>query len=252
MNDVIESDIVFVTTTLYTKWLNYQSEIIKKLFPEADHIIVDGTKNWPSSWFNWINETKKSNKKYYIHIDEDFFITNKTEVVKCIEKMQSDDIDLLGCSDGYNNYRQHNPVAINTFFMIGKVEHLKDVDFTGIKFKMNNGSYINNFGLHYKEEYLKGFEYKHEKLSTCKFDDFEPYYSFMWKMKEMGLKFDYLYPHLDDEFKSTNPRIDENSDDIGMHMWYVRQWNSNSTAQGVPNKIRYSKLEKYLNKNAKI
>ena len=71
-----ESNIVFVTTTLYTKWLNYQSEIIKNLFPDSQHIIVDGRGNWPNSWFYWIDEVKKSDRKYYIHIDEDFFITS--------------------------------------------------------------------------------------------------------------------------------------------------------------------------------
>ena len=49
-----EEDIVFVTTTLYTKWLAYQLEIIKKLFPKSQHIIVDGRGNWPNSWFYWI------------------------------------------------------------------------------------------------------------------------------------------------------------------------------------------------------
>ena len=59
-----ESDIVFVTTTLYTKWLDYQKSIIKKLFPDSEHLIINGKGNWPNSWFNWINELKKSNKKY--------------------------------------------------------------------------------------------------------------------------------------------------------------------------------------------
>jgi hypothetical protein len=241
------SDIVFVTTTLYTKWLDYQSKIIKDLFPDSEHIIVDGRSSWPNSWFNWIDLAKKSNSKYYIHIDEDFFITNKDEVIRCIEKIESEDIDLLGCSDGYHHYRQHNPVAINTFFMVGKVESLKDLDFSVIKFQWVGDSYINNMNLHYKEDYSNGFEYKHEKFAGCKFDNFEPYYAFLWKMKEMGLKFDYLYPHFDDRFKSTNPRIDKDSEDIGIHMWYTRQWNSDMIVSGVSNISRYIELEKYLN-----
>ena len=43
--------------------------------------------------------------------------------------MESESIDLMGCSDGYHHFRQNNPVAINTFFMIGKVEHLEKIDF---------------------------------------------------------------------------------------------------------------------------
>ena len=56
---VNDKDIVFVTTTLNTKWLNYQKRLIKNMFPDSKHIIVDGGKNWPNSWFYWIDEVKK-------------------------------------------------------------------------------------------------------------------------------------------------------------------------------------------------
>lgn len=67
-----DSEILFVTTTLYSKWLDYQQDIVKNFFPNSERIVVDGRKNWPKSWFYWIDEVKKSDKKYYIHIDEDF------------------------------------------------------------------------------------------------------------------------------------------------------------------------------------
>jgi hypothetical protein len=244
---ISEKDIVFVTTTLYTKWLNYQSKIIKDLFPECEHIVVDGRIKWPYSWFYWIDKVKDSKKKWYIHIDEDFFLTDKEEVIKCIEKMESEGIDLIGCSDGYHHFRQNNPVAINTFFMIGRVGNLKDINFNDIKIDWNGNSYINNYNLHFKMEYLDDFEYKHNKMADCKYNDIEPYYAFQWKMKNTGLKFDYLYPHFDDRFKSTNPRLDENSKDIGIHMWYTRQWNSEMDVWGMKNIDRYNKIEKYLN-----
>jgi hypothetical protein len=161
--------------------------------------------------------------------------------------MESEGIDLLGCSDGYHHFRQNNPVAINTFFMIGKIEHLRELDFSDIRIGWNGGSYINSYGLHFKEEYLKDFQYNHKKMADCKYNDFEPYYAFQWKMKEMGLKFDYLYPHFDERFKSTNPRLNEDSGDIGIHMWYTRQWNFEMDVFGMKNIDRYNKIEKYLN-----
>lgn len=243
----MDNQILFVTTTLNTKWLFYQKYLIKKFFPNCDHLIIDGSSNWPNSWFYWINEAKFSKKEYYIHIDEDFFLTSKDEVLKCIEKMELENIDLLGCSDGYHHFRQNNPVAINTFFMIGKVEHLRELDFSDIKIVWKDGYYVNSYGLNFKEKYLKNFEYHHEKLAGCKYNDFEPYYAFQWKMKEMGLKFDYLYPHFDDTFKSTNPRLSKISIDIGIHMWYTRQWNSQMDVWGMKNIDRYKKIEKYLN-----
>jgi len=220
---ISEKDIVFVTTTLCTKWLYYQSNIIKKLFPETNQIVVNGQNNWPNSWFYWIKEIKNSNCKYYIHIDEDFFITSKKELMKAIQKMEDNDIDIMGCSDGYNEYRGANPVAINTFMMMGKVEHLSKLNFDQIEFEYNKDGWVNNYELMFKESYKNDFNYTFKQTggSNFKFQQ-EPYYAFLWTMKEMGCKFDYLYPYFDNRFKSTNPRLDENSDDIGIHMWYTR------------------------------
>lgn len=251
---ILDSDIVFVTSSLNTKWIVYQSDIIKKLFPDSNHIIIDGStkdfkQNWPSSWFYWIEEIKNRSEKYYIHIDEDFFITSKSELIKCVNKMESDNIDLLGCSDGYN-YRSNNPIALNSFFMIGKVEQLSLFNFNGIVFRFDGNNWVNNFNIKYKEEYSINFEYKYDKYNVAKFNDFEPYYVFFWKAIDNGLKIDYLYPHFDTRFKSTNPRIDKESNDIGIHMWYTRNWNSDMLVSGVSNKDRYYLVEEYL-KNKK-
>lgn len=251
---VNEKDLVFVTNSLNTKWIKYQSEIVNNLFPDSKHIIIEGftndfRTNWPSSWFYWIEYLKNRDEKYYIHVDEDFFITNKEEVLNCVIYMEENNVDIMGCSDGYHHFRQNNPVAINPFFMIGKIEHLKDLDFTKIKFQYDGQGWINNYGIQFKTEFGEELDYKHEKLSDAKFNNFEPFYAFMWKMKEKGLKFDYLYPHFDERFKSTNPRLDKNSKDIGIHMWYTRQWNSNMDVFGEPNIERYNKLEKNILNN---
>ncbi len=68
----------------------------------------------------------------------------------------------------------------------------------------------------------------------------------LWKLKENNLKFKYLYPHFDESFKSTNPRINENSKDIGIHMWYTRQYTSDMDVHGLPNNYRYRLIEEYL------
>ena len=245
-----EKDIVFVTTTLYSKWLDYQSKIINKLFPDSQHIVVDGRGNWPNSWFYWINEVKKSDKKYYVHIDEDFFITRKEEILRVISKMEEEKIDIVGCPDGYHHYRGANPVAINTLIMFGRVSDIKrlDVDFNSIQFWWSNNGWNNNYGLHYKDYYSDDFVYKFQQQGNGgNFQiEQEPYYAFLWSMKNLGCKFDYLYPYFDDRFKSTNPRFDENSSDIGIHMWYTRQWNSPMDVHGLPNVERYNRVEKYL------
>jgi len=244
---VKEQDIVFVTTTLKTKWLGYQSAIIKKLFPQSEHILVDGTSNWPNSWFYWIDRVKETGAKYYVHIDEDFFIESKEEMLRCIDIMENQNVDLLGVPDGYHHYRGANPVAINTFLMFGRVESLKKVNFSNIMFGYGQNGWANNFGIAFRESYMDGFEYKHRQQGGSNFAfEQEPYYAFLWTMKELGCRFSYLYPHFDEMFKSTNPRIDEFSEDIGIHMWYTRQWSSSEDIHGMTNAERYAEVEKHL------
>lgn len=253
-----EEEILFITTTLYTKWLGYQSNLIKKLFPNSKHLIVDGRGGWPNSWFYWIDRVKNSKQKYYIHLDEDFFITSKEEIMKVIQRMEDENIGLMGCSDGYHHYRGANPVALNTFIMFGRIEDLKKIDIDLAKGNYQLGtydnksySYFNNLGLKYETDFSKDFIYPHKIQGGCNFTvEQEPYYAFLWSMKKIGVKFGYLYPHFDEYYKSTNPRIDEESKDIGIHMWYTRQWNNSMDVHGLPNIERYQRIEKYLTGNA--
>ena len=111
-----DQDIIFVTTTLYTKWLNYQKQLVKKHFPESEHIVVDGRNNWPYAWFHWLNPLKNTSAKWFVHLDEDCFLNSREELLKLIQKMEDEDLTLSAVSDGYHHYRGANPVAINSFF----------------------------------------------------------------------------------------------------------------------------------------
>lgn len=248
MNNIKDSDIVFVTTSLMTKWLTYQSKIIKNMFPGSEHIIIDGSspdfrRDWGTNWYKWISTVEKSQAKFYIHIDEDFFILNKNEILKAIIKMEKDNINLLGCSDGYHYYRSHNPLAINPFFMIGRVADLIHINISNIKVHKKPNAWVNNLDIKFNNKWINDFKYPHKIMRESKFSHFEPYYALFWKMRELNMKIDYLYPHFDDRFSSTNPRITEKSEDIGIHMWYTRQWSKNEHIK------RYTLLEKYLNDN---
>lgn len=244
---VIENDLVFVTTTLNTKWLGHQASLLEEAFPKVRRIVVDGGQNWPNSWFYWIDEVKATRAKYYVHVDEDFFLESAEELTRCLDMLESGQADLIGPPDGYHHYRGANPVAINTFLMLGRVEDLRKVDLRQIRFGWSERGWVNNYGLTYRERYGSDFDYPHRQQggSNLGFEQ-EPYYAFLWAMKEIGCRFGYLYPHFDERFKSTNPRIDEGSPDIGIHMWYTRQWDSDEDVHGMTNRQRYAEVEKYL------
>jgi hypothetical protein len=248
---ISEKDICFVTTSIYTKFLAYQSTILRREFPESTHLVINGTKNWPNSWFYWIDEAKKTDCKYFVHIDEDFFLTSKVEFLKIFEKMEAEGTDVIGVSDGYFQFRAANPVAINSFLLIGRIKFLKNLNFSQIQFGYHpQFGWQNNYGLKFKEEYKKDFNFKHEIQAGSNFlFEQEPYYAFLWSLKELGCKFDYLYPYFDDRFKSTNPRITKDSPDIGIHMWFIRNWNNTENIHGLTNQERYRRIEKHLTTN---
>lgn len=253
---VKDSDIIFVTTSMSTKWISYQQKILKDNFPGSSFVIVDGRGNWPKSWFYWIEKIKRENKKWYIHIDEDCFLENREEVINLLEKMEAEDIGISAISEAYCHFRGNNPVAFNSFFLAGRVKDLEDIelDLDRIHFSYTGSGWKNSLGIHFKEDYKKGFEYVHEKAwpSENYSSEAEPYYLFCWMMKEKDIKFYYLYPHFDQRFKSTNPRIEKNSPDIAIHMWYTRLWESPMDVHGLPNNERYFRLENYLREKGSI
>lgn len=246
-----DEDIIFVTTTLHSKWLNYQRKIIKDLFPGSPHIIIDGRTDWPYAWFYWMDEIKEIPGKWFIHIDEDCFIESKDEILKLIEKMDLEGYTLSAVSDAYHHYRGANKVAINSFFMIGNKKDFMDVDFNylDIKFHLTENGWRNSKEILFDpDKHLNGFVYPHEIIGNGENPEYEqePYYALLWKLKEGGKKFYYLYPHFDERFKSTNPRIDSKSQDIAIHMWYTRFWDSPMDVHGLPNSERYERVEEYL------
>ena len=137
--------------------------------------------------------------------------------------------------------------------MVGNVDHFRELNFdlSITKFSFDGLGWQNNRGIYYDQvKHRIDFEYPHEIMENgenCSVEQ-EPYYMILWLLKERGRKFNYLYPHFDDRFKSTNPRIDKNSGDIAIHMWYARQWESPMDVHGVPNCERYKNIENYLNK----
>ncbi len=247
-----DEDIIFITTSLHTKWLGYQSEIISKLFPNSEHIIIDGRTGWPYVWFHWLSKIEDTTAKWFVHLDEDCFLSGRNQLIELLDKMEDNNFTLSAVSDGYHHYRGSNPVAINPFFMVGNVDHFRDLkfDLSITKFSFDGLGWQNNRGIYYNpDKHRVDFEYPHEITENgenCSVEQ-EPYYMILWMLKERGRKFNYLYPYFDDRFKSTNPRIDKNSEDIAIHMWYARQWESPMDVHGVPNYERYKKIETYLN-----
>lgn len=238
MQKLNDSDILFITTSRFTPWLEWCQKSVKHFFPTSEHLIIDGTKDWPIVWFEWIKHLKTTSCKYFVLIDEDCFLLQHDDVVKTIEKMVSQEATLAGVHDCYFTWRGFNEVAVNPFFMTGDRDKVLAVV----------SEFPNFYHFRFKPKYFEKANYEWPIKDRQKIGmDYEPFYCFFWAVLECNQKFLYLYPsdnysfaNNENKLPATCVRLTPESSDIALHMWYSRQWNDHQNAS------RYEKLLKYL------
>lgn len=241
-------NITFFTTSTFSDVQQTQSNCVKKWFPESEHFLIDGRKGWFDIWYKWLEIAQEKESKWFIHLDEDCFITSDVEILNIIEEMEKNEFDIAGCPDGHHEYRSGNHMAINSFFMIVSSKCINEWhNRTHIpQFKKEwivEYPFVKNNSAHY--EYNMEFGSSGKPVSIIWKPGTEPYYDFMWVLKEVGIKFKYLEPIFDSEFQSTN--LLKGSI---LHMWHQRERNSMnivSSAHTMPNKLRYDVMLKKIN-----
>lgn len=240
--------ITFFTTSTLSDIQETQSKCIKRFFPESEQIIIDGRTGWFAIWYKWLDIAKDKDSDWFIHIDEDCFITSRDEILNLIKEMEENRYDVAGPPDGGYTYRSGNHMAFNSFFMI---VNKKAVD------TWKNRKEIPQF----KKEWVKEYPFDSGNDSTFVYDmEFgssgkplgqiwkpgtEPYYDFMWVLMDNGIKFKYIEPIFDPEFQTTNLL---NGSII--HMWHQRErysMNIVSSAHTMPNKLRYDGVLNKIN-----
>lgn len=241
--------ITFFTTSTFSDIQKTQSDCIKKFFPDCNQYLIDGRQGWFSIWYKWLELANKIESDWYIHLDEDCFIVSPDSIIELIDFMESNNIDIAGPPDGYFEYRSGNHMALNSFFMIMNKKCIN--------------SWINKKSVpQFKEEWIEEYPYKTKNKSNYVYDmefgssgkplgliwkpNTEPYYDFMWVLKESGCKFHYIEPIFGEEFQTTNLL-----NDTIIHMWHQRERWTNSIVSGahrIPNKQRFDgMIEKIKN-----
>lgn len=240
MKEGNELKIVFFTTSTFSDIQEVQSDCIRKFFPESEHILIDGRSGWFEIWYKWLDLSKNLDADWYIHIDEDCFITDDTEVKKHIRYMIENDIDISGPPDGHYEYRSGNHMALNSFFMIVNRKCI-DSWFNRKNIPQFRRDWIENY--HYKKTNHSNYEWNMEFGSSGKplhsiwKPETEPYYDFMWVLKDADCKFFYLEPIFGEEFQTTNLL-----NNTIIHMWHQRERNVDrivSTLHKISNKKRF-------------
>lgn len=243
--------ITFFTTSTFSDIQETQTACIRKHFPESNHIKFDGRQNWFMVWYDWLNFAKNFESDWYVHLDEDCFITSREEILNLIQEMIDNNYDIAGPPDGHFEYRSGNHMAFNSFFMI---MNRKCID----AWHMRTGT------PQFKKEWIEEYPYEKRNHSHYEYNmefgssgkplgaiwkpETEPYYDFMWVLKDSGIKFKYLEPVFGDEFQTTNLL-----NNTIIHMWHQRERfvdNIVSPIHKIGNKFRYDgvieKIKKQL------
>lgn len=240
--------ITFLTTSTFSDIQDIQSKCIKKFFPNSDHCLIDGRNGWFNIWYKWLDISENTDSDWYVHIDEDCFITSDIYITDLIKEMIENDYDIAGSPDGYHEYRGGNPQAFNSFFMI---MNRKVIDVW--RNRKSIPQFKKEWIVEYPFEKRGGFTYVYDMefgssgkpVNLIWKPGTEPYYDFFWVLKDNGIKFKYLEPKFGEEFQTTNLL-----NDTIIHMWHQRdRWNNNivSSAHKIPNKLRYDLCLKKIN-----
>lgn len=209
--------LLFVTSSLGTKWLDYSQNLIAREFPSSKLVIVNGSKNWkPLGFIEDLEEYRSFD--FLIHIDEDCFLFDGNQLKKILYEMMCDSrLFLAGSPDGGMPYRHHNPYACNLFFVIFRPDIVFDLiknnpDWMSMKW---NPKYQSSFG-DFK------FWTEHKTL-----DDFESsYYPLFWLGLDKGYRIKYLSGTFNSRYKSTDLYTSDDKQPFARHMWYARSCNS--------------------------
>jgi hypothetical protein len=242
--------LTFFTTSTFSDIQQVQSATIKKLFPNSNHHLIDGRQGWFSIWYQWLEVARSIQSDWYIHIDEDCFVTSDDEILNLIEYMEKNNLDIAGCPDGHFEYRSGNHLALNSFFMIMNRKCI-DTWFSRIEIPQFQKEWIEEYPYtktnHSHYEYNMEFGSSGKPLGLIWKPETEPYYDFMWVLKKSGCKFYYLEPHFGLEFQTTNLL-----NNTIIHMWHQRErWSNNivSPLHKLPNKSRFDQVMMQITKN---
>lgn len=238
------SRITFFTTSTFSDIQEYQTACIRKFFPDSQHIKFDGRSGWFAVWYSWLEYARTVDSDWYVHIDEDCFITSAEQINSLIADMEASGADIAGPPDGHFEYRSGNHMAFNAFFMImnrkcvdawasrpAVIPQFREEWIEEYPFEKRNGS---------RYEYDMEFGSSGKPLGMIWKPETEPYYDFFWVLKAAGIKFEYLEPAFGEDLQTT--------DLLGgtvRHLWHQRERFANhvvSPLHKMPNRMRYDMM----------
>jgi hypothetical protein len=230
--------VLAVTTSMGTPWESYSQALLARHVPEWERLIIDGRRNWVSTGF--IDRVVQADADYVVHVDEDCFVQSRTGLLAMIDAFERDkSLVAAGIPDGGHYYREHNPAALNLFFVVFRMDALRKAweqkpQWSTARFRPEYGTEVMRQQPTLDESRIKWA------------DAAEPYYGLFWTLMAAGGRFLYLGENLNRSRWSTQVLFE--GQPIAEHLWYLRNWFSDEVMAGhdCANGERYRRFQAEL------
>lgn len=237
MSPLVDSDVVFVTSTLYTPWLEHSQAAIASEFPGSRRIVIDGREGWPAGWFRWMDRVRRAPERWVCLVDEDCFLCDRQAVASIVARMEDTGSAVAGVPDAFFTPRPFNELAMNPFFLV--VDRTLMVRATRRHWRWRR--------LRARPEWFDRAEYPWEPEIRRVAEEYECFYCFFYLFYAARMPLLYLYPHEDYRFANeegrhpaTVVRMEPGTPDACVHLWYSRQWDTDEHRE------RYAKALRWL------
>jgi len=205
-----------------SRWEAYSQALLRLHAPGWRRVLVDGQRNWTPTGF--IDTVIDEDVDYIVHVDEDCFVQSGPALTALIEILERDrTLVAAGIQDGGSYYREHNPAALNLFFVIFRASALRKVWQDKQAWQ----------GSRFRAPFAEQVRAQRPELDDARiqWDEGEPYYWLYWALLEQGGRFLYLREELHRPLWSSRIHAPDGKM-VAEHLWYVREWFGEQTMPG--------------------
>ena len=218
-----DDEIVFVTNTRFTPWLERSQAAIEAEFPTSRRLVLDGRARWPEAWFRWIRRVRRAREPWVCLVDEDCFLCARDVLASIVARMDETGSAVAGVPDHFFVPRDFNELAMNPFFLVVDRRRMLEAMRRVRRWRK----------LRVRPEWFERARYPWAPDVRREAVEYEPFYSFFWLFYEAEVPLLYLYPHEDFRFANeqglypaTGVRLEPSAPDACLHLWYSREWNA--------------------------
>lgn len=237
MSALCDEEIVFVTNTRFTPWLEHSQAAIEAEFAASRRLVIDGRSGWPEVWFRWIRRVRRAPERWVCLVDEDCFLCGRDALRSIVARMSETGSAVAGVPDHFYMPRVFNELAMNPFFLLVDRRRMLDAMKRVRRWRE----------LRLRPQWFDLARYPWEPDVHREAAEYEPFYCFTWLFYEAEMPLLYLYPHEDfrfaneqGAFPATAIRMEPSTPDACIHLWYSREWDTPE------HRVRYARALRWL------